>query len=75
MLLAQKSHLFVPKWPSIACQLASNSMHIAAQKHSYWEIKAWQLAICSMRMGQKMMSLILLFSISQFYFVKENELI
>ena len=75
MCLAQKNLQFVPKWPSIGCQLVIKSMHIAAQKHSYWEIKAWQLAICSMRMGQKMMSLILLFSISQFYFVKENELI
>lgn len=48
-------------------------MHIEGQKHSYWEIKAWQLAICSMRMGQKKMRLRLVFSISQFYFVKENE--
>ena len=75
MRLAQKHYLFVPKRAFIACQLVINSMHIAAQKHSYWAIKAWQLADCSMRMSQKMMRLRLFFSISQFYFVKENELI
>ena len=57
MSLEQKSYLFVPKRPFIACQLVINSMYIAGQKHSYWEIKAWQLANCSIRMGQKMMRL------------------
>lgn len=47
MLLAQKTYLFVPKRPSIDCQLVIKSIHIAGQKHSYWEIKAWQLEICS----------------------------
>ena len=48
MSLEQKSYLFVPKRLFIACQLVINSMYIAGQKHSYWKIKAWQLAICSM---------------------------